>query len=99
MRKILLPSAPLLFKLIILRAWHSHCLLNTININLVAYLLVKIFQTSIAACVSLFVFEKQPEGSCQDAFRRVLLLFGFAFGVRQNGQPYLSFVLVCNEDN
>ena len=54
---------------------------------------------SIAPCVSLSVFEKQPEGFCQDAFRPVLLLVGFAFGVQQNGRPYLSFALACKKDN
>ena len=99
MRKILLPSALPTFKLIIPKAWHSHCFLNPINIRLVGFLLVGIFQTSIAACLSLSVFEKQPEGFCQDAFRHVLLLVGFAFGVQQNGRPYLSFALACNKDN
>ena len=63
------------------------------------YLLVEIFHTSIAACVSLSVLEKQPEGFCQDEFRHALPLAGFAFGVQQNGRPYLSFALACNKDN
>ena len=59
----------------------------------------EIFKMSSAAGASFSVFGRHCEGFCQGASRHVLQPVGFAFGVQQNGRPYLVFALACNKDN